>query len=90
MTAPDDSEMRSAVSAERALTFYAGLSSWLEQARRLGVVRPLLRVLPVRILSRRPTFGHMVVTVRRRADNPTLTPDGNPAPTPPVGAGTKR
>src|SRR5690606_20462707 len=41
MTAPDDSEVRSAGSAERAMTFYVALASWLERARRLGVVRQL-------------------------------------------------
>jgi TetR/AcrR family transcriptional regulator, upper aerobic nicotinate degradation pathway regulator len=39
--APDDSEVRTAGSAERAMAFYGGVASWLERARRFGVVRKL-------------------------------------------------
>jgi TetR/AcrR family transcriptional regulator len=41
MAAPDDSEVRQAGSVERALAFYAGVASWLERARRQGVVRKI-------------------------------------------------
>jgi AcrR family transcriptional regulator len=41
MTAPDDSEVRQAGSVERALAFYSGIATWLERARRIGVVRKI-------------------------------------------------
>ena len=41
MTAPDDSEVRHAGSVERVVAFFSSVLTWLERARRLGVVRKL-------------------------------------------------
>jgi AcrR family transcriptional regulator len=41
MTSPDDSEVRMLASSERSIGFYAGISRWLERARKAGVVRDL-------------------------------------------------
>jgi AcrR family transcriptional regulator len=41
MSSPNDSELRRLASSERSLAFYAGLSRWLERARKAAVIRPL-------------------------------------------------
>jgi AcrR family transcriptional regulator len=41
MTATDDSDLRKLPSAGHALTFYLGISRWLERAKKTGVVRKL-------------------------------------------------
>jgi AcrR family transcriptional regulator len=41
MTSPDDSDVRMLASSARSIGFYAGISRWLERARRAGVVRDL-------------------------------------------------
>lgn len=38
MTAPRDSELSRAGSAERVIEFYAGLSTWLDRARKTGAI----------------------------------------------------
>lgn len=38
MTAPADSELAQAGSAERVVEFYAGLATWLDRARKAGVI----------------------------------------------------
>jgi hypothetical protein len=41
MSAPDDSELRSGGATERVLEFYVSLGTWLETARKKGVIRHL-------------------------------------------------
>ncbi len=41
MSSPDDSELRTAGSAERSMRFYGAVASWLDRARRAGVIRRL-------------------------------------------------
>jgi AcrR family transcriptional regulator len=41
MTAPDDSELRSAPASTRAIELYAAIATWFERARRHGAIRAL-------------------------------------------------
>jgi AcrR family transcriptional regulator len=41
LSAPDDSELRRGKASARVLELYLGLTSWLDRARRQGVIRPL-------------------------------------------------